>query len=43
MTVNGKNGNYQLWALEYFHHYYEYKDLRIPQKPIQQRAGTVSS
>jgi hypothetical protein len=30
MTVNGKNGNYQLWALEYTRQYYDYKDLRIP-------------
>lgn len=32
MTVNGKNGNYQLWALEYTHQYHDYKDLRIPQE-----------
>ena len=32
MTINGKNGNYQLWALEYTHQYHSYKDLRIPQE-----------
>ena len=31
MTINGKNGNYQLWALEYTHQYDEYKDFRLPQ------------
>ena len=30
MTVNGKNGNYQLWALEYTHQFQNYKDLKIP-------------
>ncbi|WP_035649990.1 conjugal transfer protein TraO [Flavobacterium sp. ASV13] len=39
MTVNGKNGNYQLWALEYSHHYYEYKDLRIPQETYTAEGG----
>ena len=29
MTVNGKNGNYQLWALEYTHQYYDYNFLCI--------------
>lgn len=32
MTVNGKNGNYQLWALEYTHQYHKYKNIRIPQE-----------
>ncbi len=31
MTVNAKNGNYQIWALEYTHQYDEYKDFRLPQ------------
>ena len=30
MTVNGKNGNYQLWALEYIHQFHNYKDFSIP-------------
>lgn len=30
MTVNGKNGNYQLWTLEYTHQYHNYKDFHIP-------------
>jgi hypothetical protein len=30
MTVNGTNGNYQLWALEYTYQYEEYKDFRLP-------------
>jgi hypothetical protein len=41
MTVNGKNGNYQLWALEYTHQYHDYKDLRIPQETLQ-KAVTAS-
>ena len=39
MTVNGKNGNYQLWALEYTHQYYEYKDLRIPNETYTAEGG----
>jgi len=42
MTVNGKNGNYQLWALEYTHQYHGYKDLAYRRKPIPQRAVTAS-
>lgn len=30
MTVNGRNGNYQLWAAEYTHQYSSYNELRIP-------------
>src|SRR5690625_2528464 len=30
MTINGKNGNYELWALEYTHQYHNYKTVRIP-------------
>ncbi|SFW67280.1 conjugal transfer protein TraO [Chitinophaga sancti] len=39
MTVNRKNGNYQLWALEYTHQYHEYKDLRIPQETYCAEGG----
>lgn len=30
MTVYGKNGNYQIWALEYNHKYALYKNINIP-------------
>jgi hypothetical protein len=39
MTANGKNGNYQLWALEYTHRYDEYKDLRIPLETYTAEGG----
>ena len=39
MTVNGKNGNYQLWALEYTQQYHDYKDLRIPQETYTAEGG----
>lgn len=39
MTVNGKNGNYQLWALEYTHQYDEYKDLCLPQETYTAEGG----
>jgi hypothetical protein len=39
MTINGKNGNYQLWALEYSHQYYQYKGLRIPQETCTAQGG----
>lgn len=39
MTINGKNGNYQLWALEYTHKYDEYKDLRLPQETYTVECG----
>lgn len=39
MTVNGKNGNYQLWALEYTHQYHDYKDLHIPQETYTAEGG----
>ncbi len=39
MTVNGQNGNYQLWALEYTHQYQNYKDLRIPQEIYTAEGG----
>lgn len=39
MTVNGKNGNYQLLVLEYTHQYQNYKDLRIPQETYTAEGG----
>lgn len=39
LTVNGKNGNYQLWALEYTHEYSEYKGIRIPQETYTAEGG----
>lgn len=39
MTVNGRNGNYQLWALEYTHQYHDYKDLHIPQETYFAEGG----
>ena len=39
MTINGKNGNYQLWALEYTQQYYEYKNIRLPQETYTAEGG----
>lgn len=39
MTVNGKNGNYQLWVLEYTHQYHDYKNVRIPQETFTAEGG----
>lgn len=39
MTVNGKSGNYQLWALEYTHQYHNYKELHIPQEAYTAEGG----
>ncbi len=39
MTINGKNGNYQLWALEYTHQYHDYKTIRIPQETYTAEGG----
>lgn len=39
MTINGKKGNYQLWALEYTYQYHSYKDLRIPQETYTAEGG----
>lgn len=39
MAVNGKNGNYQIWTLEYTHRYHEYKDVRIPQETYTAEGG----
>ena len=39
MTINGKNSNYQLWALEYTQQYDEYKDFRLPQETYTAEGG----
>lgn len=39
MTVNGKNGNYQLWALEYTQRYHNYKTITIPQQTYTAQGG----
>ena len=39
MTLNSKNGNYHLWALEYTHQYHSYKELRIPQETYTAEGG----
>lgn len=39
LTVNGRNGNYRLWALEYTHQYSTYKNLRIPQETYSMEGG----
>lgn len=39
MTVNGKNGNYQIWAFEYTHQYHDYKHIRIPQETYTFEGG----
>lgn len=39
LTINGKNGNYQLWALAYTHRYHPYKDLHIPQETYTAQGG----
>jgi len=39
MTIHGKNGNYQLFALEYTHEYYKYKNLRIPHETYMAEGG----
>lgn len=39
MTINGKNGNYQIWALEYTHEYHDYKTLQIPQETYTAEGG----
>lgn len=39
MTVNGKNGNYQLWALEYTHQFKNYKDFSIPLETYTAEGG----
>ncbi|TGD59001.1 conjugal transfer protein TraO [Flavobacterium humi] len=39
LTVNGRNGNYQLYAVEYTHQYSKYKELRIPQETYSMEGG----
>ncbi|AXP79751.1 Conjugative transposon protein TraO [Mariniflexile rhizosphaerae] len=39
LTVNDRNGNYKLWALEYTHQYSKYKGLRIPQETYSMEGG----
>lgn len=39
MTVNGKKGNYQLWALEYSHQYHTYTNLHIPRETYIAQGG----
>lgn len=39
LTINGRNGNYKLWALEYTHQYNSYKVLRIPQETYTTEYG----
>lgn len=39
LTVNGKNGNYQLWSLEYNHEYARYKGVRIPLETYTAEGG----
>lgn len=43
MTVNGKNGNYQLWALEYTHQYTATRTATYYKKVILPRVAIVSS
>ena len=39
LTINGKNGHYKLWALEYARQYSTYKDLHIPQETYTAEGG----
>jgi len=39
VTINARNGNYQLWALEYTHRDAPYKELRIPLQTYTAEAG----
>ncbi len=39
MTINSKNGNYQLWGLEYTHQYHDYKTIRIPLETYTAEGG----
>ena len=39
LTVNGKNGNYQIWALEYTHQYRDYKSLQLPVETYTAEGG----
>lgn len=39
ITVNGKNGGYQLWSLEYAHQYSHYKELHLPLETYTAEGG----
>ncbi len=39
LTVNGKKGNYQLWALEYTHQNHDYNKINIPQETYTAEGG----
>jgi hypothetical protein len=39
LTINGKNGNYQLWNFEYSHHYYTYNIIQIPHETYTIEGG----
>lgn len=39
MIINGKNGNYKLWAMEYACQSSSYNDLRIPQETYTAEGG----
>ncbi len=39
MIVNGRNGNYQLWALEYAYQQYDYKDRHIAHDTFTAEGG----
>ena len=39
LTINGKNGNYQLLNFEYSHHYYTYNTIQIPHETYTIEAG----
>ncbi|CAN1534248.1 Conjugative transposon, TraO [Flavobacteriaceae bacterium] len=39
LIINGRNGNYRLWSLEYTKQYSEYKELRIPQETYSIEMG----
>lgn len=39
VTVNIKNGTYQLWALEYSRRYFKYKELRLPLETYTAEGG----
>lgn len=39
MAINGKNGNYGLFALEYTYRFYPYKNIRIPLETFTAEGG----
>lgn len=39
MTINGKNGNYQILAMEYSHQYHSYKNVNIPSETFSAEMG----